>query len=106
MTDMKRLLADATPLPWEARSQSHTFARYLLGGRGSEKYPRGVRVGEIDNIHNAALAVAAVNAVPDYEAAVDALAGLLECIEMDRLNDLPDAEATARDALDRLRGAS
>lgn len=58
MTDVKRLLYEATPLPWP------------------EDY--GQAIGDdINDPADAALAVYAVNRLPDYEAAVDALERLI-----------------------------
>ena len=78
MTEVKRLLAEATPLPWD-RS-------------------RPVPEREAD----AALIVHAVNRLPDYEAAVEALERVVNVWTGSR-RFMPNAVADARAALARLR---
>ena len=62
MTDVKRLLATATPLPWW-----HHKYDLIVDALGEP-------IAQVeDSEANAALIVHAVNTLPDYEAAVDAL---------------------------------
>lgn len=85
MTDVKRLLAEATPRPW------HSWrSRYVNGSA------------------DAALAVYAVNHLPDYLAAVEALEALAELAgpetnEPEWSGNWRVAWRYAREALARLR---
>lgn len=78
-TDAKNLLAEATPLPWIrpwGRLTVHAPGHDDLFGRGSGPIP--TRPSDaITAQSNLDLAVHAVNRLPDYEAAVDALAGMV-----------------------------
>jgi len=101
VSEAKRLLEQATPLPWRVKSQSGTFRRAIEGGPN-----RGWVVGEIRNFHDAALVEEAVNRLPDYEAAVDALESVLGLIEREHtlFDDGTPVLFPARAALRRLRG--
>lgn len=74
MTDVKRLLDEATPLPWGDPFDIH------YGDYGW--YVPGSPLGETDDSErgraDATLAVYAVNRLPDYEAAVLILAAFME----------------------------
>ncbi len=67
MTDVKRLLAEATPLPWR-----HGYRQFDEWERIEGPDKRQV-ADYLKNDGDAALLVYAVNRLPDYEAAVDAL---------------------------------
>lgn len=99
MTDVKRLLDEATPLPWEMDHPEDGVFRIRSG------QVRAVdRLVSIDMLReNAALIVHAVNSLPDYEAAVDALAVLLDEDEDD---DPAATRQAAREVLSRLRDKS
>lgn len=78
LTDVKRLLAEATPLPWDRLGQR--IIRGLEGIARCESDGGNLADGwlteeqiEDEEIANAILIVHAVNTLPDYEAAVDAL---------------------------------
>lgn len=77
MTDVKKLLAEATPLPWESvhPQEMRWDAATIL--------PSGTPT----NYADAALIVHAVNHLPDYEAAVDALEAISTLLD----DDSPDA---------------
>ena len=111
MTDVKRLLAEATPLPWGDPADIHygDFGWYVPG------CPLGETEDSEQGRADMTLAVHAVNSLPAYEEAVEALERLVgERIE-ERADDygryeeswepmLSDAEREARAALARLRG--
>ena len=70
MTDVKRLLDEATPLPWMWLIDTHEPPRvFLTNDPKDEQEPIVEGIREPD----AALIEYAVNRLPDYEAAVDAL---------------------------------
>lgn len=106
----RQLIADAQALPWESKSQSRTYGRFIQSGP-SEKFPRGAKVGQIDNVHDAALVVAAVNALPDL---LDALEGITQTVySQDAPLDSPSYSALhlecvrlAREALAKVRNAT
>lgn len=123
MTDVKRLLDEATPLPWYWEPRSEVLRCRI----GAEGHRRGVgdyaflSVEEwpdapepLDEQANAALIVYAVNHLPDYEAAVDALETIERLLRPDPAGApgyrgrywalVDDAHDTARVALRRLRG--
>lgn len=79
MTDVKKLLAEATPLPWRDAGYDNRhddlYGCDLAAGSNAWITMGGGREGgEGSMLHaDAALIVHAVNSLPDYEAAVDAL---------------------------------
>lgn len=96
MADVKRLLHAATPLPW-IRPWADLRVRAL---GDDDLFGRDVTKADLGGISKAQsnldLAVAAVNRLPDYEAAVDALETLVE-------DDTYIGLDKARAALARLR---
>ena len=86
MTDVKRLLEQATPLPWDGFG-----CHYELDGEAED--------------HE--LALYAVNHLPDYEAAVDVLAMLVGDLEREDISTLDisvwESYGMARYILQRLR---
>ena len=105
MSDVKRLLDEATPLPWRQSGTPEKPHWYVSGPDVLVHGPameRGDHVQEtIDRwTADAALIVHAVNRLPDYEAAVDALAEISDAYPH-RSGPL---WATARKAVARLRG--
>ena len=94
MTDVKRLLSEATPLPW-----FHHKYDLIVDDLGEP-------IAQVeDSEANAALIVAAVNHLPDYEAAVDALESVLRFAQPEYMSD-DGAIDNARAALARLPGAA
>lgn len=105
MTDVKRLLEQATPLPWRVRRSIH--------GDGY----RHVQIGKDESYTtldlepaDARLIVTAVNRLPDYEAAVDALARVIGAIDREAISFEDESMRQsmieiheARSALRRLR---
>jgi hypothetical protein len=115
MTDVKKLLLEATPLPWEAGMPSLFPAgcsRLIWNGQELFATPWRTRDTE-----DAALIVHAVNSLPAYEAVADALAELLLSfgdsdngsifvnVDRDGIFNFPDDVRKARAALAQLRGA-
>jgi hypothetical protein len=113
MTDVKRLLDEASPIPW---SQPHpptieaATIRHIIREHGN-----GPQIANTILAEDAALIVHAVNHLPDYEAAVDALERLLEAHDsyqpgsvraLEQADEFEAAEDNARAALRRLRGES
>ena len=98
MTDLKRLLEQAPPLPWGDPEDVHygDFGWYISGSP----------LGETDDTEEGraamSLATHAVNRLPDYEAAVDALREMVEAGEESWPLNRP-VLANARAALTRLR---
>jgi hypothetical protein len=74
VTDVKRLLEQATPLPWRMREYDHDI---VAGPDGEdEQYVAVDREGLVECVRHredSELILYAVNHLPDYEAAVDAL---------------------------------
>ena len=127
MTDVKKLLAEATPLPWKecGAARGGCVCGFVWDSNGNfpllttdtDSEHEGFRSTGKRKVTDAALIVHAVNSLPDYEAAVDAM---LEYLAHDGSGIRRDDEwagdydalklATARDrlraALQRLRGAS
>ena len=111
MTDVKRLLEAATPLPWSVWDAPRPG---IEGGDGPEAasvvvYGEHEEMEGVSTLENAALIVYAVNRLPDYEAAVDALERMVASCEMGFFDGIerPDndpALVDARAALARLRG--
>jgi hypothetical protein len=100
MSDVKRLLEEATPLPWKPFADK----RHPVEGRVGcvATAPNGATaVCYGTNGTDAALIVYAVNRLPDYEAAVEALE---RCLESWDYGDFDRADYEAgRAALARLR---
>jgi len=94
MSEAQRLLEQATPLPWVQGADD-------INGEvdGYEDFP--VISTTWATKEDAALIVYAVNRLPDYEAAVDALEELLPTVPH---LIVPEAAVRARAALRRLRG--
>jgi hypothetical protein len=103
----KELLAAATPLPWEAGKPSLLPAgRARLIWNGQELFATSWRAKDTED---AALIVYAVNRLPDYEAAVDALGRVVALADSFLAITEPSSEwattmTSARAALARLRG--
>ena len=77
MSNVKRLLDEATPLPWGLGRSSgppHYVAKGPKGGGN-------VLCQVFGSKDNADLIVHAVNHLPEYEAAVDALEGLIASVQ-------------------------
>ena len=92
MTDVKRLLDEATPLPWAVHDGAILTMR-----------PDDSR--EIEHDNDLALIVHAVNHLPAYEAAVDALEWFVQFHSGHVLPpELTNAMRDAGAALRRLRG--
>ena len=121
MTDVKRLLAEATPLPWVDAGyygdHGDVFGCDLSAGNDRVSTGGGIEGGEGSMSHaDAALIVHAVNTLPDYEAAADALAKITSWLAPDPAGApgyrgrnwaiVDEAHEEARAALARLRGAS
>ena len=70
MSEIQKLLDAATPLPWSHRPNHKPYHIVVFGGRAAHR--EGHTTADIERA-NAALIVHAVNSLPDYEAAVDAL---------------------------------
>ncbi len=105
MTDVKRLLDEATPLPWGVVMDHSLYDGPMIGAVGSLG-PTSLYVAETANAEvgerDAALIVYAVNRLPDYEAAVEALHRIyMGRVGFDNPDD-PDILA-ARHALARFR---
>ena len=100
------LLAAATPLPWYQRTNKHPQLDgrpwgWIQNNTGISSYPGHTGITwSGDGEKNAKLIVHAVNRLPDYEAAVDALENLIDANEG---LDLHGGEE-AREVLLRLRG--
>ena len=78
MSDAKRLLDEATPLPWSQRTNKHPQLDgrpwgWIQNNTGISSWPghTGITWGG-NGEKNAALIVYAVNRLPDYEALADA----------------------------------
>ena len=113
--DVKRLLDEATPLPWGIDYESpktivaHDGTGAFVMRLGDARvFSYAVQMGK-----NVDLALYAVNALPDYEAAVDALVVLhdaaYEALDLttddgSHMADLEAARLDASAALRRLRG--
>ena len=76
LKELKKLLAEALPTPWKALSDDGTFD--IASDGIPENEDRYAWIGEVDEEPNAALIVAAVNALPEllakvkrYEAALN-----------------------------------
>jgi hypothetical protein len=100
MTDVKRLLDEATPLPWEAHSPYEPDGDYcwISSRKGGHVTGADASLRVIADHH---LIVYAVNRLPDYEAAVDALDEFVRWWDGEDI-DLKDAHE-AREVLARLR---
>lgn len=96
MTDVKRLLDEATPLPWKATRKNHWS--WIGADDGVPAHQTAVCTDA--RKPDAALIVYAVNRLPDYEAAVDALERL---VAFDEDPGNLDALDEARAVLRRLR---
>jgi hypothetical protein len=107
VSDVKRLLDEATPRPWwELATGSEGFSILPpTGVRGS--IARLTNQSFYQDQINAQLIVYAVNRLPDYEAAVDALERLERIIAPLRIaseyDGIASALSQARAALARLR---
>jgi hypothetical protein len=78
MSDAKRLLEQATPLPWATTPHDDGADVYAMRmTRDGVPVLDGV-LAEFLGAPNAVLAVYAANRLPDYEAAVDALEALAD----------------------------
>lgn len=83
MTDVKRLLDEATPLPWrEVWERSDPEGDYPTGIKGNDGERNNWVVRHDDDLgtpldKNNTLIVYAVNRLPDYEAALDVLERLV-----------------------------
>lgn len=119
MTDVKRLLDEATPLPWAYRlmklpAPKRQWCVVRADDHDGKTYLTFMSEDSVGAEQDAALIVYAVNRLPDYEAAVDALERLVEISQMYRFSDVTEvsaetlraAEQDARAALRRLRGNS
>ncbi len=106
MSDVKQLLAEATPLPWRLSGRDVHWERDpSISERSGLGYeidgpPEASLRGQFEKYADAALIVAAVNRLPDYEAAVDALERVVNAKYTDELSD---AISGCHAALDRLR---
>lgn len=99
MSDVTKLLEEATPLPWIAND--HEFVFGPDGDSVAKTYSNLALGGDASD--NADLIVYAVSHLADYEAAVDALEGLLAVVDHTHgQGEWATAEA-ARAALARLR---
>jgi hypothetical protein len=115
MSDVKQLLEQATPLPWRTILPGDTgwkarryFRCVAFSTKRDEDYTTSPLIPA-----DARLIVHAVNHLPDYEAAVDALERIARPIGAGYQGDVQDREALvrwmvseARAALRRLRGES
>lgn len=111
MTNVKRLMDEATTGPWITQhvpDKAYSGDWYIWGA------PSAVSVGDVINEADARLIVHAVNALPDYEAAVNALERLIVAAayysayvapfeQAVGAPSLDDAVADSRAALRRLR---
>jgi len=124
MSEAKRLLEQATPLPWHVRDRGIGFEVHVGDPAIGCENPNGsgwcttINEGHRETMDegDAGLVVYAVNRLPDYEAAVDALdalTGAANFISLVADEDVPSEESwrnldtaveTARAALRRLRG--
>lgn len=111
MTDVKKLLDEATPLPWrDLWEHSDPEGDYPVGIKGNDGEPNNWVVRHDDDLgtpldKNNALIVHAVNHLPDHEAAVDALKRLTWLADGDQDDEeWDDAYREARAVLRRLRG--
>jgi hypothetical protein len=104
MTDVKRLLDEATPLPWTVQHDEDWKTDDVFGADGVPVI--GEEYDTERAAPNAALIVAVVNKAPDYEAAVDALDVLIRSTERLTSYRGNDALDDARAAHHRLRGES
>jgi GTPase SAR1 family protein len=98
MNDAKRLIEEATPLPWR-QYETHQIVSVSDTGEPDD-------LGAVADCYespDAALIVYAVNRLPDYEAAVEALDELLHVVDIGDLDRLPEVEAAAYAAVNRLR---
>lgn len=89
MTRAKELLEQTTPLPWRAGDfDKEEDGTPVLGGGEAHSIDEGmvVWVPRWDRENNAALIVYAVNRLPDYEAAVEALDRLVAALAYDAQN--------------------
>ena len=105
MSEAKRLLDEATPLPWEVGKPSlFPAGRARLIWNGRELFATSWRAKDTED---AALIVHAVNRLPDYEAAVNALERLInvgDALWEDHPPVWMSEADDARAALARLRG--
>lgn len=106
MTDVKRLLNEATPLPWRVWDAPRPGIESdgANGGRGESVVVYGEQndMEGVQTPEDAALIVHAVNRLPDYEAVAVILERLLD--DLEGTNSFADRGARA--ALRRLRGQS
>jgi hypothetical protein len=98
----KELLEAATPLPWGCEDSSLFSGTYVTDNSWNA-------IGAMDEAADADLVAYAVNRLPDYEAAVDALGRVVALADSFLAITEPSSEwattmASARDALARLRG--
>lgn len=109
MTDAKRLLEQATPLPWMAEQPDTESPLWLFAaareGNTALAHFGVCRGGPVDSrdTADARLILHAVNRLPDYEAALDALEALLATSATYRHPDAPLVLHQARAALACLR---
>lgn len=105
MSDVKKLLAEATPLPWRSKGSRQPWANdaYMVWAKeATQVVPPALNWKE--SCANAALIVAAVNALPAYEAAVEALQAIANSDDNDVVEYARFCEQTARAALTAVRG--
>jgi hypothetical protein len=99
MSDVKRLLDEATPLPWTTHGP--TLADF---GSYHTIYGPHWKVGEIRDYTDTKLVLHAVNHLPEYEAAVDAIEALLPlCEGLPAASPIRHRAEKVRAALARLR---